>query len=138
MRNSVGLSVCRSVGLSVCRSVGLSVCRSVGLSVCRSNRYLWSFCELFCWVIWNTEEFQKRYLPTTFVIDSGIGTYRVDLWYTHSDDDNFKSFIYVSPRMGTISLCVLGVPVCELLAVPARMRTGAPRMHTVIGFDRCA
>ena len=44
--------------------------------------------------------------------------------------------------MGTISLCVLGVPICELLAVPARMRsgaprmrTGAPRMHTVIGFD---
>jgi len=40
--------------------------------------FLWSFCELFCWVIRNTEEFQKRYLRTTFVIDSGIGTYPTD------------------------------------------------------------
>jgi hypothetical protein len=40
--------------------------------------------------------------------------------------------------MGTISLCVLGLPVCEFLAVPARMRTGAHRTHTAIGFDRCA
>ena len=32
--------------------------------------------------------------------------------------------------MGTISLCVLGLPVCELVAVPARMCTGAPRTHT--------
>jgi hypothetical protein len=34
--------------------------------------------------------------------------------------------IYVDPRMGTISLCVLGLPVCELVAVPVRMRTGIP------------
>ena len=28
--------------------------------------------------------------------------------------------------MRTISLCVLGLPVCELVAVPARMRTVIP------------
>ena len=37
--------------------------------------------------------------------------------------------------MGTISLCVLGLPICEFLAVPACMHTGAPRTHTGIGFD---
>ena len=49
----------------------------------------------------------------------------------------FFCAIYVDPRMGTVSLCVLGLPVCELVAVPARMRTGAPRMHTMVSFDRC-
>ena len=44
-------------------------------------------------------------------------------------------YIYVSPHMGTISLCVLGLPICEFLAVPARMHTRAPHMHTAIGFD---
>ena len=44
--------------------------------------------------------------------------------------------LYVDHRMRTISLCVLGLPVCEFVAVPARMRTGAPRMHTVIGFGQ--
>jgi hypothetical protein len=46
--------------------------------------------------------------------------------------------IYVGLRMGTISLCVLGLPVCKFLAVPARMRMGTPRTRTGIGFDRCA
>ena len=36
--------------------------------------------------------------------------------------------------MGTISLCVRGLPVCKFLAVPARMRTGTPPMHNGIGF----
>ncbi len=37
--------------------------------------------------------------------------------------------------MGTISLCVLGLPICEFLPVPARMHTGAPRTRMAIGFD---
>ena len=28
---------------------------------------------------------EQRYLPTTFIIDSGIGTYLNDLWYTPTD-----------------------------------------------------
>ena len=36
----------------------------------------------------------NRYLPTTFIIDSGIGTYLNDLWYT-PDDDNLLSFIHM-------------------------------------------
>ncbi len=48
---------------------------------------------------------------------------------------NTNGTVYVSPCMGTISLCVQGLPICKFLAVPARMRTGAPRMCTAIGFD---
>jgi hypothetical protein len=33
--------------------------------------------------------------------------------------------------MRTISLCVLGLPVCELVAVPARMRTVIPVDRTI-------
>ncbi len=36
----------------------------------------------------------NRYIPTTFIIDSGIGTYLNDLWYT-PDDDNLLSFIHM-------------------------------------------
>ena len=38
--------------------------------------------------------------------------------------------VCVSPRMGTISLCVWGLPICEFLSVPARMRKA-------IGFETC-
>ena len=55
---------------------------------------------------------------------------------------NLNHHIYVSHRMGTISLCIVGLPICEFLPIPAcmrmgspRMRTGSPRMRTAIGFD---
>ncbi len=36
--------------------------------------------------------------------------------------------------MGTISLCVLGLPICELVAVPARMRTTVIMTVYIRGF----
>ena len=48
---------------------------------------------------------------------------------------NLNHHIYVSHRMGTISLCVVGLPICEFLPVPAHMRTGSPQTSTAIGSD---
>ena len=42
---------------------------------------------------------------------------------------------YVGPRMGTDSFCVMSLPICEILAIPARLRTGSPDMRTGIGND---
>ena len=43
--------------------------------------------------------------------------------------------VYVGPRMGTDSFCVMCLPICEILAIPARLRTGSPEMCTGIGND---
>ena len=43
--------------------------------------------------------------------------------------------VYVGPRMGTDSFCVMCLPICEILAVPARLHTGSPEMRTGVGFD---
>ena len=48
---------------------------------------------------------------------------------------NLFRIIYVGPRMGTDSFCVRGLPICEILAIPARLRTGSPNMRTGIGND---
>ena len=43
--------------------------------------------------------------------------------------------VYVGPRMGTDSFCVMSLPICEILAVPARLHTGSPEMRKGVGFD---
>jgi hypothetical protein len=40
--------------------------------------------------------------------------------------------VNVTPHMRTNSLWVMGLPICVFLAIPARMRIGTRRMHTVI------
>ena len=42
--------------------------------------------------------------------------------------------IYVNPRMRTISLCVMRLPICEFFCVTPRTHTGTPRMHTGTSF----
>ena len=37
--------------------------------------------------------------------------------------------------MGTDSFCVMCLPICEILAIPARLRMGSPGMRTGIGND---
>ena len=49
--------------------------------------------------------------------------------------NNRAKIIYVGPRMGTDSFCVMCLPICEFLAIPARLRTGSPDMRTGVGND---
>ena len=37
--------------------------------------------------------------------------------------------------MGTISFCVMKLPICEFLPVPARLHSGSPQTSTAIGSD---
>ncbi len=47
---------------------------------------------------------------------------------------NFVSRLYVNPRMRTISLCVMRLPICEFFCVTPRTHMGTPCMHTGTNF----
>jgi hypothetical protein len=48
---------------------------------------------------------------------------------------NLNEGMGVGPHMGTDSFCVMCLPICEFLAVPARLHMGSPYMRMGVGFD---
>jgi len=42
--------------------------------------------------------------------------------------------VYVNPRMGTTSLCIMCLSICKFFCLTPRMHTGTPRMRTGISF----